>query len=829
MISKVLLVMLSIAVSVNASSQEVGREIKSQIKEANVLFEETEYAMAYSIYRRLDSLEPNNAVYKYRIGVYFALSHGEKTDAIPYLEFALKNMPSNEFPYSGDYYLGMSYHFNLQFEKAIEHLKKYKEIIKNDQYQSIKINRLIQNCENGIELVKSPVDVAIRNMGSEINSKYTDHSPFISADEGTLIFTSRREGSTGGILNDDGQYMEDIYISKAIERKWNSPKNVNGVNSKEMDACVGLSVDGQKMFIYKAGKGGSDIYISEQDGDTWSEPEKLNDKINTPKYNENSASLSADGSKLYFSSDRPGGYGGFDIYSSKLLVTGAWDVARNLGPKVNSKYDEDSPFIHPDGKTLYYSSNGFNSMGGNDIFFAKLESDRWGDPQNIGHPINTPGNDNTIVISASNKHAYFTAEREGGYGGNDIYVATLPEISSDALTLVKGIITDRGSGKPIKASIKVYDKVTKHRINYVYAPNPETGKYMMIFSPGKNYDMVIEAEGYSNYLINIYIPDQKHFYELTQEISLSKLDLANGEGAGEEITIKSTIIDYIGEEEEGEEGSGFQVDLKTEDEYADLIGMLEQIIFNTDSMALENLNDEVENLDNPSGKSSEAEEPNYDFLLNMISDVIETTDSLALENLDKKLETEVSTEKYLYADIDTTSQGVTHGGNSVQVLGKVDVNEEKKKFAEEREKTEALKRAEERKVEQVRINSLIMDTEGLDDDDKMVVSPALVEEKVEETPIVQDVVEVVKEEVPVKEKIDETHLVQFIYSSFEPSLDSKKDLQKLMKRLIADTKIQIELHGHADGKGEEDYNLKLSKKRTQSVANYLKTRNISSS
>ncbi|MCH8873278.1 PD40 domain-containing protein, partial [candidate division KSB1 bacterium] len=264
--------MISVFCMEELNAQVDSKEIKGMIREANELFEEMEYEMAYAIYKKLDSLDPGNATYKYRIGVYYARSYHDKTEAIPYLEFAQKNLNESEFPFSANYYLGMAYHFDLQFEKAIVHLKKYREVIKNDQYESVKINRLIKNCENGLELIKEPVDVAIRNLGPMVNSKYTDHSPFISADESTLIFTSRREGSTGGILNDDGQYMEDIYMSKKIDYDWGTPQNIDDVNSREMDACVGVSVDGQKLFIYKAGKGGSDLYVSSQDGDNWSQP-----------------------------------------------------------------------------------------------------------------------------------------------------------------------------------------------------------------------------------------------------------------------------------------------------------------------------------------------------------------------------------------------------------------------------------------------------------------------------------------------------------------------------------------------------------------------------
>lgn len=393
--------------------------------------------------------------------------------------------------------------------------------------------------------MKNPVNVKIKNLGPVINSKYPEYVPVISADESTLIFTSRRDNTTGGKRDKthNNQFMEDIYIStKSDDSTWTTPVSVgNLINTEDHDACAGISPDGQKMFIYKSVKGikkSGDLYYSELKGKIWSAPKSLGPNINSPDW-EPSVSVTADEKLLFFSSDRKGGLGGTDIYVSKKLPNGEYGPAKNLGPKVNTKYDDDAPFIHVDGRTLYFSSKGHNSMGGFDIFYVTVNPETGlpiSEPQNIGYPINTAGDDIYFVWSADGKRAYFSSEREGGYGDKDIYCLER-EVEEAKLVVMRGIVTDKETGDPIGANITVVDNETQKVIG-VYNSNSSTGKYVVILPAGKNYGISVEAPHYLFYSKNVDIPNLDSYKEIKDSIKLSPIK------AGSSIILRNVFFDY---------------------------------------------------------------------------------------------------------------------------------------------------------------------------------------------------------------------------------------------------------------------------------------------
>ncbi|HXB12103.1 MAG TPA: hypothetical protein VNZ45_08975, partial [Bacteroidia bacterium] len=365
-------------------------------------------------------------------------SKRHRVEAIAYFNKAITAVSTN---YSGSSYneknapliaykfLGDAYHLNYQFDNAIDTYGKYISVMaeKNstDKVLLAETNRKIEMCKTGKILVASPVKVKIEDLGLNVNSIYADYSPVISADQSSLFFTSRRNGSTGGLKDEEGNFLEDIYMTTKTKGGWSKAANIGApINTSENEATVGISADGQTILIYKDDNGDGNIYSTSLDGDKWSKPVKLNENINT-KYWEPSAFISADGNTLYFTSDRPGGYGGRDLYTSKQTPKNDWGKAVNMGPEINTQYDEDAPFIHPDEKTLYFSSNGHNTMGGFDIFISMLSDDTvWSEPINAGYPINTPDDDIYYVVSPDGLKAYFSSFREKGVGEKDIYMAT---------------------------------------------------------------------------------------------------------------------------------------------------------------------------------------------------------------------------------------------------------------------------------------------------------------------------------------------------------------------------------------------------------------------
>ena len=235
-----------------------------------------------------------------------------------------------------------------------------------------------------------------------------------------MILTSNKPGSTGGLRLSDGTYYEDIYVSHKVNGIWSKPEKIGGgVNIKYHDAAASISPDGKMLFLYYE-KGGGDIYVSKYMNEEWTKPEPLNDHINTFFW-ETAASITADGKTLYFTSDRAGGMGDLDIYKSELDENGEWGEAVNLGPVINTPHGEDAPYIHPDGKTLYFGSNGHLGMGSHDIFYSELKDGVFQEPVNMGYPINTVFNDNYFVITPDRKRAYYASLRPGGEGMADIY------------------------------------------------------------------------------------------------------------------------------------------------------------------------------------------------------------------------------------------------------------------------------------------------------------------------------------------------------------------------------------------------------------------------
>lgn len=436
-------------------------------------------------------------------------------------------------------------HNENDFDEAIKLYRASKSkgsSIRPDAITSI--DKKIKECGIGKKLIETPINVEIVNVGSAINTSNQEYVPVITADESELFFTSRRQDTEGGgrdVQIDD--YYEDIYYSSKDEKgEWQPAVNIGiPINSVFHDATVGLSIDGQKLFIYRDNKKGiGNIYVTEKKGNEWTNPEELPSPI-TSKSQETSASYDYTGKTIYFVSDRPEGKGGKDIYKSTQNKDGKWGEAENLGAMINTEFDEDAIFLHPDGKTLYFSSNGNNSMGGFDIFKSTLEKGKWGKPVNLGCPINSAGDDVFFVLSANGEHGYYASEKTGGKGKKDIYkIVFLDEIKNNSrpkLTLLKGVVFDNKTKKPLSALIEIYDN-DKNELVSSYESNSATGKYMVSLPAGHDYGISVKKEGYLFYSENINIPDTAAFQEIEKNIGLDKIE------KGKKVVLANIFYDY---------------------------------------------------------------------------------------------------------------------------------------------------------------------------------------------------------------------------------------------------------------------------------------------
>jgi len=521
------------------------------MRDGDSYYMQGQYNKALDSYQKAQVINPNNSDLNYMIGSIYLLI--ERYSALPYMKKAYELNPGVQPDIL--YLLGLSYQYNEQFEEAKEYYAKYqKQLLPADKEDMDAVTKRIEECNNGIELLKVPARAFITNL-KELNSKYSDHSPVISTDESVMLFTSTREGSVGGKPNAyDDEYDEDIYISYKTHGRWGVPVNVGPpLNTRSEDATVGLSADGQSLLIYNGQRGSGDLQISVLKGDDWSWPEWLSSEINS-KYQESSASFANNDRMLYFISERPGGVGGKDIWSSTKDSRGKWSEAKNLGPAINTPYDEESVFMHPDGRTLYFSSKGHNTMGGFDIFRSVKQDDgTWTKPENLGPPINTADDDLSFVISATGRNGYLSSKRKGGMGKHDIYLVTFlgpekpmvlsnedhllaslnqtitdnamektVELKTIRLTVVKGVVTDAISDNPIEAEIEVFDN-EKDEVVFSNKSNSKTGRFLVSLPSGKNYGLAVKADGYLFHSENFNIPKTSSYREIEKEIKLNNI------------------------------------------------------------------------------------------------------------------------------------------------------------------------------------------------------------------------------------------------------------------------------------------------------------------
>ncbi|MDD4149278.1 MAG: OmpA family protein [Bacteroidales bacterium] len=516
---------------------------KKQIKNANILVynETNKIEEGLKLYMKAYEFNPNNSDLNFKIG-YCYYNTTQKYDCLQYFQKAYDLNPNVDKKI--DYYLARAYHLNYKFDDAIKFYSQYVSTIKNKNEED-EITKYITECRNGKEILKDTTKVEIVNLGENINTEYREYGPMITADGSKLYFTSRRKGTTGGNIADDGMYFEDIYEATKTETGWTKARSVGSpLNSKLHDAVVGLSPDGQSLFIY-ADKNGGDLYVSKLKGSKWSKPESISDNINK-KSHESSACISFDNKTLYYISDDPElSYGGRDIFYSTLDKNGNWSAPTNIGPVVNTKYDEVDLFLHPDGRTVYFSSKGHNTMGGYDIFKTIKDKDgNWSTPVNLGYPINTPLDDAFFVTTASGKTAYFASVRPEGMGLHDIYELrfskdeeTTPIENKVYLTLVKGTVTDKVTSFPLEANIEIIDN-NANDVVATFTTNSQSGAYIVNLPSGKNYGLNVNKDGYLFHSENFNLADTSAYQEITINIQLQRIEI------GTTIVLKNIFFDY---------------------------------------------------------------------------------------------------------------------------------------------------------------------------------------------------------------------------------------------------------------------------------------------
>lgn len=473
---------------------------KDSLLRAQTFFQDQDYLLALPIFEKLEQNHPKELYLKYVMGICGLYRSDVHQKSLEYLEIVYaKNKKAAGIRYD----LARANHYNNKFDEALLLLEEYLKDKKITERERKDAEQLVEYCNNAKILVAAPVDAKIENIGDILNTVGSEYVPVITSDESVIIYTYTGDQSVGGLQNGYNQadsfgiYYEDVFISHKENGNWVSPSSIGtNINTNIHDAAIAISNDGQKLFVFKDNSyDGGDIYISKLDTTNWSVPEKLSGDVNTAAW-EGSASLSSDEKTLYFSSERPGGFGGRDLYKASLMADGSWGNIKNLGDKVNTRLDDDAPFIHPDGRTLIYSSQGLNSMGSYDIFLTEYTASdsSWSTPKNLGYPINTPDDDRYFVLSTDGNRGYYASGKEGGFGLHDIYVVDMPnDFVKPNVMMVKGVtLLD---DKPVMANVEVdiADRNERYRSINTHATD---GGYLVNLVSGQNYKITYKLKGF---------------------------------------------------------------------------------------------------------------------------------------------------------------------------------------------------------------------------------------------------------------------------------------------------------------------------------------------
>lgn len=481
-----------------ASEQEL-------VIQSSTMMQEDYYFHAEILVDRLLTMKPESANYNYRKGFLILQARQDYEKALPYFEKAIKSVNKNYDAYSSKemnapldayYHLGVCYHLAEDLEKAKENYGKFLELSQKKSPLVDLANLKMQQCTVAQELIENPKSAVVENIGDAVNTEMAEYSPVVSLDGTSLYFTSRRaweDGSTDSLRDPMlNNYPEDIYVSyQDFEGNWTSPEKLAFCENNYNEATIAVSSDERKIFVYQDITGGGDIYYSDFEDNHFDKLKKLKyTGVNTDSW-ETHCTVTPDGQNMYFVSDRPGGFGGRDIYRIVKLPNGDWSEPQNLGPGINTPYDEESPFIAVNNKTLYYSSNGPQSMGGFDIFVTfRDEDNNWSAPVNLGYPINSAGDDVFYTTTIDGLRGYLSSFRKGGYGEKDIYEIRNDYMGNRPISSLRGTITmSDGSAIPEDVTVKLECLTCKTEDSQFSYPRMKNGAFFSVLRRCTDYKL----------------------------------------------------------------------------------------------------------------------------------------------------------------------------------------------------------------------------------------------------------------------------------------------------------------------------------------------------
>lgn len=520
------------------------QSLKDHLQKGDRYFLRKDYENALKSYQDALAADANDPYINYKAGI-SSLNQENFSQAVEYLVKAYALKPDVDDDIS--YHLGVAFQKDHQYAKARQQFETLRG--KNKRLAPL-ANRKIQECITGDTLMRIKVNADVEPVAGDVNTDFSELAPLLTDDGNTLVFTSTRSSDDFQVKS--GTNSGDVYVAVKRGNEWTGTRRIGEqINVKMHESATSVSADGKTLFIYyEDGRG--DIYTSTSESGSWSRPVPLNKFINHPAYRESSACVSGDGQKLFFSSNRPGGKGGFDIYVSVMGADGQWGRPSNLGSAINTRGDEESPFIDSASETLYFSSDGQPTLGDKDIFKSQFSAGKWLPPENLGYPINTSGFESDFVLSGDKRFAYFTSRR-GGAGHTDIYQirfldqgpAAQPQATvkkdghQDAgriVTILKGTVIDAASATPLEATLRLVDNST--RITVETLSTDTSGTFQVNIPREGNYGLTTERSGYLFNSMNFNLPAFEKYQEIDTHILMVKASV------GSKMVLENIFFDF---------------------------------------------------------------------------------------------------------------------------------------------------------------------------------------------------------------------------------------------------------------------------------------------
>lgn len=475
----------------------------------------------------------------------------DKEAAIQAYRKSIPIAPRFSFPMY--YRLAVAEHSMGYYSDALKHIRKYLSSKKISEPYRKKALALKSSCEFSISAVKNPVSFNPENLGPNVNSDADEYLPALSADGSTLIFTRSS--------NQEGSRNEDFYLSYHDTDKWTFAESIGEpINTAQNEGAQCITADGKTLYFTACSRSDSygrcDLYTSEFVDGYWSQPVNLGSNVNTENW-ESQPAISSDGRQLFFVSNRPGGIGKKDIWVTYKNNKGNWTKAKNLGKDINTSKDDVSPFLHWDNQTLYFSSKGYVGMGGFDVFLSRLnELGEWGTVKNIGYPINSPSDENSLIVAKDGRTAYFaSAHFKQGRTDLDLYTFDLPQESrAREVAYVQGTIIDSKTKKPLVAEIDLVD--LKSGSSYKSSQSDLDGDFMLCLPSDSEYALTLSKKNYLFYSENIQMHREgsillKNFklqpLEVGEQVRLNNIffELNSYELKDESVTELNKIIKFM--------------------------------------------------------------------------------------------------------------------------------------------------------------------------------------------------------------------------------------------------------------------------------------------